>query len=323
MRHTRDMENLPWTPFLLTDPALGRDPRSVRRLVTRGTVRRVLRGVGVRGEVEDSLLVRAQAAALVLGPGQVVCDYSAAWLHGVDVGPGRPGRGPDVLDVASVAGRRATRRGDADGCRRTVAPDEVTRVHGVAVTTPLRTAADLACRWGRGDAMAALDAFARLHQVDAEAHRPMVARFAGRRGVTQYRELVARIDPRAESPRESWLRLTAHDHGFADLEPQVDTWVEGYGWARLDLADRRRRIALEYDGADVHGDERSQEDDEGRRAAMVREGWVFVVVRGGGFVEPGLSRWLGELRAAYDDRARDPGRRYARGEGAGRHPRRG
>ena len=56
---------------------------------------------------------------------------------------------------------------------------------------------------------------------------------------------------------------------------------------------------------------------------MVREGWVVVVVRGGGFVEPGLGRWLGALRAAYDDRARDPGRRYARGEGAGRHPRRG
>jgi len=317
------MENLPRTPFLLTDPPLGLDPRDVRRLVARRAVRRVLRGVGVRADVEDSVLLRAQAAALVLGPGQVVVDYSAAWLHGVDVGPGRPGHGPDVLDVASVAGRRATRHSGADGCRRTVAPDEVTPVHGVAVTTPLRTAADLACRWGRGDAMAALDAFCRQHGVEAEAHRPMIARFAGRRGVTQYRELVPRIDPRAESSRESWLRLTAHDHGFTWLEPQVDTWVEGYGWARLDLADRRRRIALEYDGAEFHAGDQQQVDDEKRRRAMVREGWVFVIVRGGGFVEPALSVWVGELRAAYDDRSREPCRRYARGEGAGRHPRRG
>ncbi len=317
------MDTLPWTPFLLTDPDRGPDPRAVPRLVACGAVRRVLRGVGVRAEVADSLLVRAQAAALVLGPDRVVVDYSAAWLHGVDVGPGRPGQGPELLDVASVAGRRATRRRGSDGCRRTVAPDEITVVHGVAVTTPLRTAADLACRWGRCDAMAALDAFHRLHDVDPEAHRPMIDRFAGRRGVTQYRELVPRIDPRAESPRESWLRLTAHDHGFTDLEPQVDTWVEGYGWARLDLADRRRRIAVEYDGADFHAGAQQQRDDAERRQAMVRDGWLFVLVRGGGFVQPGLGRWTGALQAAYQERAGDSGRRWARGEGAGRHPRRG
>ncbi len=317
------MENLPWTPFLLTDPTLGLDPVVVRRLVARGVVRRVLRGVGVRAELEDTLLLRAQAARLVLGRGQVFVDHAAAWLLGVDVGPGHTATGPGVLDVAAVGGRRATRRRGADGCRRTVAPDEVTSLHGVALTTPLRTAADLACRWGRYDAMAALDAFCLLHGVDAGAHRPMVARFAGRRGVTQYRELVPLIDPRAESPRESWLRLAALDHGFTGLEPQVSTWVEGYGWARLDLADRRRRIAVEYDGADVHAEDEQQADDAARRAAMVRDGWVVVIVRAGGFVGAGLERWVGELRAAYDDRAPDPRRRWARGEGAGRHPRRG
>ncbi len=315
------MEKLPWTPFLLTDPALGLDARAVCRLVARGDVRRVLRGVGVRAELQDTLLLRAQAARLVLGRGQVVVDYAAVWLHGVDVGPGHAAPGRAMLDVAAVSGRRATRRRGTDGCRRTVAPDEVTSVHGVPVTSPRRTAADLACRWGRYDAMAVLDAFCRLHQVDTEAHRVMVARFAGRRGVTQYRELVPMIDPRAESVRESWLRLAASEHGFTELEPQVSTWVEGYGWARLDLADRRRRIAVEYDGADFHSEEEQQADDAVRRAAMVREGWVFVIVRAGGFVGAGLEHWVGELRAAYDDRARDPRRRWARGDDAGRHPR--
>lgn len=198
------MTPLPTPPFLLADPALGIDPRGVRRMVARGEVRRVLRGVGVRADLDDTLLLRAQAARLVLGPGRVVVDHSAAWLHGVDVGPVRGAAGPAALEVADVTGARATRRSGTNGCCRSIPPGDVTTVHGVPVTSPLRTAADLACRRGRNDAMAVLDAFCRLHGADATAHRPMVERFAGRRGVTQYRELVPLIDPRAESVRESW-----------------------------------------------------------------------------------------------------------------------
>lgn len=227
------MPMLPLTPFLLTDPTLGLDPRTVRRLVERGEVRRVLRGVGVRADLEDTLLLRADAARLVLGPGQVVVDHSASWLHGVDLGPTHDARGPSVLEVAGVAGRRATRRCGTHGCERTIPPEDVVRVHGVEATSPLRTAADLACRWGRYDALAVLDAFARHHHVEQQEH------------------------------------------------------------------------------------------DTRRREPLVRGGWTFVIVRTGGFVEPGLSRWIGELRAAYEHDARPDKRRWARGKSAGRHgPRR-
>ncbi len=316
------MITLPPTPFLLTDPSLGVAPYALRRMVARGEVRRVLRGVGVAADLDDTLLLRAQAAALVLSPGQVVVDRCAAWLHGVDVGTLNGSASTPVLEVADLTGRRATRRVGTDGCSRTVPPEDVTSVHGVPLTTPVRTAADLACRRGRYDAMAVLDAFARLHGVDVADHRSVVERFARRRGVTQYRELVPLIDARAESVRESWTRLAARDHGFHELEPQVWTWAEGAGWVRLDLADRRRRIAVEYDGADHHGPVHQQEHDAGRRGALGREGWLTVVVRAGGFVEPGLSRWVGELRAAYEARAGEDRRRWARGEGSGRHPRR-
>ena len=38
------------------------------------------------------------------------------------------------------------------------------------------------------------------------------------------RELIALVDPRAESARESWTRLAIHDAGIVAPEPQV--WIE-------------------------------------------------------------------------------------------------
>lgn len=66
------------------------------------------------------------------------------------------------------------------------------------------------------------------------------------------RKLVARADPRAESPPESWLRWVCHDAGFPPPEPQF--WVEcGHDkWFRLDLAWPAIKLGLEYDGVEFH-----------------------------------------------------------------------
>ncbi len=314
---------LPDVPFLLSGPELRLSPGRLRGLLARGDVRRVIAGVGVRGDVPDCVAVRARSAQLVLRRDQVVVDHSAAWLHGVDVGPRQDAGSGRPLEVADLAKVHATRRRGTHGCKRTVAETDVVDLQGVRVTSPARTAADLACRRGRLDAMAVLDAFARHHGVGEAEHRLLLPRFAGRRGVTQYRELVPLIDPRAESPRESWTRLAIHDAGLPPLESQVSTFVRGFGWARLDLGDRELRICVEYDGADFHGAPEQQAHDESRRDPLVRDGWAVVVVRAGDFGEPGLSRWLGELRTAYAERTPPLQRRYARGEGAGRHRRTG
>ncbi len=315
--------DLPDVPFLLADPELRLSPGRLRGLLTRGDVRRVVAGVGVRGDVPDSVAVRARAAQLVLRRDQVVVDHSAAWLHDVDVGPRQDAGSRRPLEIADVGRVHATRRSGTHGCKRTVAEDDVVDVHGVRVTSPARTAADLACRWGRLDAMAVLDAFARRHGVGEAEHRPLLLRFAGRRGVSQYRELVPLIDPQAESPRESFTRLSIHDAGLPPLQSQAVTFVRGFGWTRLDLGNRELRICVEYDGADYHGAPEQQAHDESRRGPLVKDGWAVVVVRGGDFGEPGLSRWLGELRTAYAERTPPQQRRYARGEGAGRHRRTG
>ena len=52
----------------------------------------------------------------------------------------------------------------------------------------------------------------------------------------QLRELIARVDTRAESARESWTRLAIHDAGLPRPTPQYWVLIDGHPTYRLDLA---------------------------------------------------------------------------------------
>lgn len=280
-----------------------------------GTLRRVLRGVYVDATVPDSTDLRAAAAGLLLPERMVVCDRSAAWLHGIDHWDPTDLDVPPLLDVAAREGTR-TRLDGLRGARRTLSSDDVVRLDGgVLVTAPLRTAADLACQRGRLAAAAVLDQFARQHAVTATDLRAILPRFGGRRGVTQLRELASDVSPAAESPPESWVRRLILDHRLPAPTPQHEVVIEG-SMVRLDLAYPHLRIAIEYDGEEWHGSDR-QAWDRARRAALAREGWIVIVVRKDGLGGAGLDVWIRRLREAVQDRRRPPVPRYARGLDAG------
>lgn len=300
---------VPDSPFRHADlPRLGLTRRTLQRLEAQGDVRRVVRGVYCRSDLPDDVLHRVLAARLVLPPGMVVCDHSAAWLHGISAAST-----PTRLDVASPPDGTASLARGMHGCTRSLSVDDVVVLHGIPVTTPLRTAADLACRWGRNDAIAVLDEFRRVHELTHADYARVTARFAGRRGVTQLRELGPRAITQAESPPESWTRLAIIDANLPEPEPQPEVYIEGYGWVRPDLAYVLLKIAIEYDGVEFHTSDEDREHDRVRRRAMVDAGWVVIVVRKDGFSEPGLSTWLHDLRTSWQERA-EPKRRYARGE---------
>ena len=50
-----------------------------------GMLRHVVHGVVIDSAVPDSTALRAAALARVCPQGSVVCDVTAAWLHGVDI----------------------------------------------------------------------------------------------------------------------------------------------------------------------------------------------------------------------------------------------
>lgn len=293
----------------------------LHRAVIRGDVRRVLRGVYVDASAPDSLALRSAAAALVLPARMVVCDRSASWLQGVDHWDPRDLDVPPLLDVVARSGTR-TRLGGVHGALRALGDDDVVELaDGLPVTSPLRTAADLACQRGRLAAAAVLDQFARQHGVTTADLRQLLPRFAGRRGVTQLRELVNDVEPRAESPPESWVRRLVLDHMLPRPVAQHVVVLQGKTY-RLDLAYPHLRIAVEYDGEQWHSDPADRAADAERRSALARAGWIVIVVRKEDLSGDRLDAWIRRLRASVTERRRAPAPTYARGLDAGVHLRR-
>jgi hypothetical protein len=294
------LDHLPATPFTTAGAReLGISGKQLTGAMRDGLVRRVLLGVYLRADQPDSVENRAACASLVIAPGSVLRDRTAAWLHGVDVFTHPEHEILPALETCVARFRAPSDRCGIDGGTRDLAPEDTVVIHGVRVTTPLRTALDLGCNLRRRDALAALDQFMRAFGLTREQYAAEAVRFFRRRGVVQLRRLIPLADPRAESPRESWTRLEIIDAGLPAPEPQYWIEIDGVPTYRLDLAYPRHRIVIEYDGQEFHDRTPEQrEHDERRRAWLARNGWTIIVVRRGDFSGAGLDRWLAELRTA-------------------------
>lgn len=291
---------LPRGPFRYDAIAdLGISRQQLRRLVRNGVVRRICRGVYVAADVEDTIELRVAAVLLVSPPSHVIRDRTAAWLHQVDVLTYAEKAVLPPIETCALRGGEPSARSGADGRTRDLAPADIMQIDGVRVTTPLRTALDLGCILRRREAMAALDAFCRLHGLTRPQLAVAAKRYRRRRGVVQLNELIPLVDPRAESGRESWTRIEIHDAGLPKPTPQYWIVIDGRPTYRLDLAYPNHRIAVEYDGWEAHERKPGQKArDEARRRWLRDNGWTIIVIRNGDFTGAGLERWLGELREA-------------------------
>lgn len=309
------MTDLPDHPFDLAGAErLGLSRHRLDALVAEGAVRRMLQGVYCRADLPDTVELRARCAALVLPAHAVVCDRSAAWLWGVECFDYAEQEFLPKLEVVSVDGNDRVRRGEVYGGKRALRDDEICEIEGIRVTTPLRTACDLATLRGRNAALAIYDAFSREHGLTCADYERMLLRFRGRRGVKQARELAPYATAKSESPGESWTRMTVIDAGLKAPEPQVWVLVPEFGWVRLDLAYEHLRIAIEYDGEEFHTADEDRDADEKRREALRRAGWAVIVVRKGDFTGLTSDRWLAELRQEIAERVPAYRRRSSRGE---------
>ena len=165
-----------------------------------------------------------------------------------------------------------------------LAPDEVTHVAGRAVTSPLRTAYDLARRLPLVEAVVALDAIAFARQIVPADVLLLARRHLGSRGSAQLPEVVALSNALAESPMETRIRLALH---FAGLPAPV--LQHPVGPYRLDLAYPDLMVAVEYDGRH-HLDADQALYDLHRATYLGRCGWVVLRFRAA--VVLGRPRWL-------------------------------
>lgn len=293
---------IPHGPFTVAMArAAGLSRAKLRRAQEQGLVRRVLHGVYLRVDVSMTLDVRLAAATLVVNRHSVVCDRTAAWIWGVDVHEFRELDVLPAVESCVLRGHDPTDRAEVRGGSRDLLPSDWVDVSGLRVTTPLRTALDLGCRLPRRQALAAMDALMRAHAFTHAAMTGTLPRYFRRRGVVQLRDLVPLVDPRAESPPESWTRLEMLDHGLPVPELQFWVVIDGVPTYRLDLAYPHARVAIEYDGEEFHSSAEARARDAERRNWLREFGWTVIVIDRSAFARGADEAWIYQIHEALRD----------------------
>ena len=156
--------------------------------------------------------------------------------------------------------------------------DEITKVAGLSVTTPARTAYDLGRHLPRGQALARLDALMRSTPFAVEDVLLLAKRYESARGIRQLRELLPLVDGGAASPKESWLRLLLIDAGFPKPTTQIPVTD---GWkliAMLDMGWEEFKVSAEYDGDQHRTDRKTYVKDQRRMPKVAEKGWKVIRV---------------------------------------------
>jgi hypothetical protein len=202
------------------------------RRVQAGRLHRLHRGVYAVGHRGLSWRGRWFAAVLAVGDEAVLSHTSAVALWQFL----RPIPGPIHVTVGGDGGRRK-RRGIVVHRSRTLAPWDITKRHGIAVTTPARTIEDI-----RG-----------------EVERYLFRRTLRQAEIAGYR--VPHLDrvKRTRSDLELLFLALCDDHGLP--RPLVNRRVHGH---RVDFFWPEQRLAVETDSWEYHRGSVSFEDDHER-----------------------------------------------------------
>jgi Protein of unknown function (DUF559) len=229
--------------------------------------RRLFPDVYAAATLEPDLALRARGAGVLVAGRGVVAGYAAAELLGASSGPAEA-----LVDVVVPHSYQCT---GLRVHRGRVPQDEVTFLGGTSVTSPARTAFDLA-RWAPTltERVAAVDALAYGCAVDPDAVRVLRNRHLGVWQGAAVAEVLALVDPRTESPMESRTRMALHLGGLPAPAVQHPVLVRGARYY-LDLAYPHVLLAIEYDGADHRGQRRARRDLV-REAALTSLGWKIL-----------------------------------------------
>lgn len=164
----------------------------------------------------------------------------------------------------------------------TLLDDEVSMVRALPVTTPDRTAFDLARRGTVGDAVSRLDALARATHFKVQDVQQLAQRHPHVRGLRRVDKVLDLVDAGAESPRESRLRMMLIDDGYRRPATQIPVLgLDGYPRYFLDMGWEDVHVAVEYDGEHHRKDDKAYRKDIIRLEYIASVGWIVVrVVKG-------------------------------------------
>jgi very-short-patch-repair endonuclease len=237
--------------------------------VLRGpTYERLLPDVYAPSDRDAGLMLRSQAAHVWLAGATVLSGYWAAEIYHARCAPA------DARVEVIIPGHARRAPSGITVRRDLLGSDEHRSYHGVRLTTPVRTAYDLARRApSLVEAVVAVDSLAGRFGFAPRDILTLARRYPRARGRRRLSEVVDLAEPLAESAMETRVRLIVVLAGLP--HPKVQHTIvdeRGRMLATVDLAYRRQRIAIEYEGAE-HFEPLRTIRDARRYTRLVALGW--------------------------------------------------
>jgi Protein of unknown function (DUF559) len=210
-------------------------------------------------------------ATLLGGPRAVASHLSAAKAHGWDLldPPARPHvTVPRTHGSVKIPGGRAL--------RRALSQAEVTAVGVLPVTTPLRTALDVAAEVELTAAVVAVDSALRQGQVSVGELTAELQRRNFMPGHRSAATAIGLVDPSSGSVPESVARVLFGAAGLPMPISQFDVVCDGRWIARVDFAWPGLRLVVEIDGYRWHSGRTAFQDDRSRQNELELARWTVL-----------------------------------------------
>jgi AbiEi antitoxin C-terminal domain len=242
-------------------------------ILTRGQLRwnftAVHPGVYVSSSAERTVFLNTVSAWLWTNRKGIVAGRAAAAMHGA--------KWIDASTPIEMIAEHTRRRAGVIVHEERIAADEITYIGELPVTTPARTALDIARHLPRDAAVVHLDALAAATGVTFADTVALIDKYRGARGIRRARTALALMDGGAESPEETRLRLLLIDAGLPAPRTQIRV-SDGVNEAFIDMGYDEPMVGLDYEGVH-HSENRGQYVyDIGRTELIDRRGWIDIRV---------------------------------------------
>lgn len=260
----------------------------------RGTdLQRPFRGVRVAAARELTVWDRAEALRLNLPTHAFFCSVTAALLVGAPLS--RDLERDHRLHVAVPAPRRAPDARGVIGHQAHLMGADVCVWRGLRISSPERLWCELAAVLSLPDLVAVRDyLLGGAHPLTSAGRlADVAARHPGRRGLRILRRALELLDARAESRKESVLRVILEEGGVRGFLPNHWTVTTGGYHYRFDLALPDLKVAVEYQ-SDYHASIEQFRADMTRISRLRADGWEVIEVNADDLRDP--HELLGRIR---------------------------
>lgn len=243
---------------------IGFSPREIAKMVERGHLQPVFRGVHAVGHGNLTIRGRWMAAVLACGGAAMLSHSSACALWEL-----RPVVGGPIEVTVSGTGRRS-RGAIRVHSARSLSPADRVRLHGIPVTSLSRTLLDAAAIQPEQRFRLTLEAAQRSDAFNLVAIDKTIRAARGHHGIRPLLAAIAHLrDEPPETRSELERRFLAVVRAAGLPEPQLNVPMHGF---LLDAYFPQYRLVVEVDGWKFHRTRRSFESDRRRDTVLAVAG---------------------------------------------------